>query len=175
MTTTTDTISVAERDRGPFVAPDTELEVLQRAARALNQSESGSFKLITNNGQEIEVPLTLLRVLRLGAEMLALDRAVVLDSLGRQITPHEAAELLRVPITYLVKLLDDGTLPFTRDGDFRRLSLDDVLTYRQLRDQQRHAALDEMTRMGQEWGLYDIDYSTIKAKRLAEFDDESKQ
>ncbi|MEX2441239.1 MAG: excisionase family DNA-binding protein, partial [Pontimonas sp.] len=101
--------------------------------------------------------------------------AVILDSLGKQITPHEAAELLRVPITHMVKLLDDGTLPFTRVGDFRRLSLDDVLTYRQLRDARRHEGLDELARLSQELGLYDLDYSTIKVKRLLEFEEDESQ
>ena len=173
MATTTKTTPTSEQDRGPFVPADTELAALKHAAQALRASESGTPKLIAANGDEVELPPTLLRVLRLSAETLANDEAVLVVSLGKQISPHQAAELLSVPITHLVKLLDDGELPFTLIGEFRRLSLNDVLAYRQVLSARQDEALDEMTRMGQEWGLNDIDYSSVKVRGLAEIEDDS--
>lgn len=175
MATSTDTIPVAEHDRGPFVAPDTEREALERAARALNQSESGSVKLITNNGKEIELSPTLLRVLRQGAAILAADRAVVVESIGKLVTPRQAAELVGVHVHHLERLLDTGELPFENEGPVRLLPLDDVLAYRQVFKARQHEGLDELARISQEMGLYDLDYSTIKIKRLLEFDEEERQ
>lgn len=175
MATTTKPMTMSEHDRGPFVAPDEELAALKRAARALRAGKAGTPKLIATNGEEVALSPTLLRVLRRSVEVLADDRAVLLNSLGKQISPQEAATLLAVPVTYLVKLLDDGTLRFTLDGDFRRLSLAEVLAYRQELRARQHEALDELARLSQELGLYDLDYSTIKPKRLLEYEEEDRR
>jgi excisionase family DNA binding protein len=172
--TTIKTTPTSEPDHGPFVPADAELAALKRAAQALRTSESGSPKLVAANGDELELPPTLLRVLRLSAETLADARAVLLDSLGKQISPHQAAELLGFSVTYVEKLLEDGTLPFTQVGDVRRMSLIDVLAFRDDFRRQRRAALSEIARLGQEMGLDDPDLGTIELRRLAEFDDEAE-
>jgi excisionase family DNA binding protein len=172
MATTIKTTPTSEHDGGPFVPPDTELAALKRAAQALGATDSGSPKLVAANGDEVKLPPTLLRVLRLSAEILANDEAVLVDSLGKQISPHQAAELLGFTVTYVEKLLEDGTLPFTQMGDVRRMSLNDVLAFRDDFRRQRRAALSEIARLGQEMGLDDPDLGTIELRRLAEFDDE---
>lgn len=175
MATTTKSTPTSEHDRGPFVPADTELAALKRAAQALRAGATGSPKLVAPTGEKIELSPTLLRVLRRSAEILADDQAVLLDSLGKQISPHQAAELLGFSVTYVTKLLDDGELPFTLLDDFRRLSLDDVLTYRRAFKLRQREALNDMIRLSEELGLYDLDDSTIELKRLAEFEEEEEQ
>ena len=64
------------------------------------------------------------------------------------LTIQEAAELLNVPKQYLFKLLDQGEIPYV-------LCVDDVMAYKTRRDTEREAALDELTRLTQEYGGYD--------------------
>lgn len=174
MATTTKVTSLSEQDRGPFVPPDVELAALKRTAQALQASGSGTPKLVAANGGEVELSPTLLRVLRRSVEVLANDQAVLLDSLGKQISPHQAAELLGFSLTYVTKLLDDGELPFTLVGDFRRLSLNDVLAYRQEFKAMQREGLRELAQLGQDLGLYDLDVDPTQLKRLAEFEDEAE-
>ena len=56
---------------------------------------------------------------------------------------------------YLVRMLDEGRLPFTRTGKHRRLRIDDVLAFKVRRDRDRGAALDALAAISEESGGYD--------------------
>ena len=71
-----------------------------------------------------------------------------------ELTTQQAAEFLNVSRPYLIKLIEDGSLPCTLTaGNHRRLRLSDVLAYRRVRDQDRRAALDEMSAEAERLGL----------------------
>ncbi len=67
----------------------------------------------------------------------------------------EAARVLNVSTAYVVRLIDEGKLPCHGEGDERRIKRPDLLAYKVKRDADRHAALDEITRIDQESGGYD--------------------
>lgn len=80
----------------------------------------------------------------------ALDRMVeVLESLGdgqepsvlpmaKELSTGEVATLLGVSRQYVVRLIDEGRLPFRRVGNRRRVRIDEALRY--LRDDNRRRA-----------------------------------
>ena len=55
----------------------------------------------------------------------------------------------------LVRLLDDGRIPFTKTGKHRRVQMEDVLAFKEKRDRERRLGLDELTQMSEEFGGYD--------------------
>ncbi len=75
----------------------------------------------------------------------------------QKLTTQEAADLLNVPEPYLLKLLEDGDLPFKLVGLHRRINLEDLLKYKEKRDKKRHELLTELTQLSEEYGLYDCD------------------
>jgi hypothetical protein len=161
MAATTDHIPGTDQDqpnREPHLAPASERAATKRVAKALGTAPTGPARLITADGQEIDLPATLLRVLRLSADQLASGRAVLLDSLGGQISPAQAAEILGFPLDYVMKLLDSGELPSERAHDVRLLKLVDVLAYRQAFKQQQREALRNLSQRSQESGLFDLVY-----------------
>lgn len=72
----------------------------------------------------------------------------------QRLTTQEAADFLGVSRPTLVKLLEDGRIPFEQPGRHRRVLFTDVLAYRERLREERRAALEEMTRAGSEAGLY---------------------
>jgi excisionase family DNA binding protein len=89
------------------------------------------------------------------AEVMARGDAITVVPVGKELTTQQAADLLNVSRQYLVRLLDEGRIPYTKTGKHRRLRVEDVLHYKEERDKERRAALDELTQLSEESGGYD--------------------
>ena len=63
--------------------------------------------------------------------------------------------VLNVSRPTVVKLIDDGVLPSRKVGSHRRITLADLLAYRDDMVARRRAVLDQMSRDAEEFGLYD--------------------
>ncbi|RYD53627.1 MAG: helix-turn-helix domain-containing protein [Sphingobacteriales bacterium] len=72
-----------------------------------------------------------------------------------ELTTQAAAELLGCSRPHLVKLLEEGKLPFTKVGKHRRLLYEDVMRYRQEQKAAQEAFLIQMMHADEEDGLYD--------------------
>ena len=69
-----------------------------------------------------------------------------------ELTTQQAADLLRLSRTYVVRLIDQGSLPAQMAGTHRRLLASDVLAYRERRAF-KLAALGELTEADEDLGL----------------------
>ena len=65
-----------------------------------------------------------------------------------EVSPQEAAEILKVSRPYAAKLFDDGAIPSRRVGTHRRALTADVLAYKQREKEARLAVLDELAAEG---------------------------
>ncbi|MEO6892394.1 MAG: helix-turn-helix domain-containing protein [Ktedonobacteraceae bacterium] len=113
-------------------------------------------KLVFPDGEEIELPHSVFRVLRQLVYHLAHNRAVTIIPINKELTTQEAADILNVSRPYLVKLLEQGEIPFTRTGTHRRIRFSDLTDYKKMRDTTRRRGLAELTQLSQELGLYDV-------------------
>ena len=66
-------------------------------------------------------------------------------------TTQEAADWLHVSRPHLVKLLEQGQMPFYKVGNQRRIRFADLQAFQR---QARENALDELSQLQQEMGLY---------------------
>lgn len=69
---------------------------------------------------------------------------------SKLLTTQQAADILNVSRPFLIKLLDEKRLPFTKTGRHRRIEARDLFAFKRERDAQRDKQLDEIIGMDQE-------------------------
>lgn len=89
----------------------------------------------------VELPFEVYRVLQKVVDALQQGLAVTVAPLTQSLTTQQAADLLGVSRPTVIKLLDEGKIPFERVGTHRRVLLRDLLEYREQRRAEQYAAL----------------------------------
>lgn len=102
---------------------------------------------------EMELPVSTLRLVEKILNGLAKGDAIRVVSVNAELTTQEAADLLNVSRPHLVKLLEDGELPFLRTGKHRRVRLADLLQFKDARERASVQVMDELSRQAQELGM----------------------
>lgn len=131
-----------------------ELRALSALLETATTAKSEKCRLLGPKGERVVIPDSLFSVLARAAEVLASGDSITLVPVGRELTTQQSANLLNVSRQYLVRLLEEMRIPFTKTGKHRRLKLADVLTYKTQRDSHARKTLDELTRLSQEAGGY---------------------
>ena len=136
----------------PVALPESEAVQIRELNRML---QLGSPALIGTDGERLELPAVVFRLLKEIARNMQLGRAIVLIPENQQLTTQRAADLLGVPRPHLIKLLEAGALPYHNAGSHRRIYLKDLVAYQKRRDLERKAALDRIAKEAFASGLYD--------------------
>ncbi len=84
---------------------------------------------------------------------MAQGKATSLIPLDAIVTTQEAANILNVSRPFLIKLLENKQIPFTKTGAHRRIRLEDVMHYKEQTDSSRQETLDELAKLSQEEGM----------------------
>ncbi|CRM32458.1 MULTISPECIES: helix-turn-helix domain-containing protein [Pseudomonas] len=99
------------------------------------------------------LPTSALRLLVDILGELAIGNAVKVVPVHAELTSQEAADLLNVSRPHLVKMLEEGAIPFTKTGRHRRIRFSDLMAFKQRRDQESQDAMEELVRQTRELGL----------------------
>jgi|TARA_R110000868_G_scaffold79908_2_gene227121 excisionase family DNA binding protein len=100
--------------------------------------------------QEMILPVSALELLKNILVQMAQGNAITLVPVHAELTTQQAAEILNMSRPFLVKLLENGDIPFSKKGTHRRVLFCDVQAYKQQVDNARMKALDELTAQAQE-------------------------
>lgn len=103
-----------------------------------------------NTMHAVELPTRALQLLLDILAEFADGNAVKVIPIHAELTTQEAADLLNVSRPHLVKLLEDGALPFHRTGKHRRIRFADLMQFKQSRDDTSRQAMDALARQSQE-------------------------
>lgn len=99
------------------------------------------------------LPTSALRLLVDILGELAIGNAVKVVPVHAELTSQEAADLLNVSRPHLVKMLEEGAIPFTKTGRHRRIRFSDLMAFKQQRDAQSQEAMEALVRQAQELGM----------------------
>ncbi len=110
-----------------------------------------------DKAHSLVLPTSALRLLVDILGELAIGNAVKVVPVHAELTSQEAADLLNVSRPHLVKMLEEGAIPFTKTGRHRRIRFSDLMAFKQQRDAQSQEAMEALVRQAQELGMgYDV-------------------
>ena len=102
------------------------------------------------DGQDIVLPRQAIELLRNILTEMAQGNAVSIMPLHAELTTQEAANILNVSRPHLVKLLEEGQIEYMKVGTHRRIRFQDLMAYKQRRDQESTSAMQELVDQAQE-------------------------
>ncbi|MBB4969435.1 helix-turn-helix domain-containing protein [Saccharothrix violaceirubra] len=137
--------------RHTLFPPGDSQDDLAYAAEALH----GHTRLVGPDGTEIKLPGEVFAALREVVEALSNGLAITIAPQTTQLTTQQAADMLNISRPTLVRLLEEGQIPFEMRGRHRRVRLTDLLDYQEHARVHRRTALNELAREAVEDGSYD--------------------
>lgn len=115
----------------------------------------GQFALVDTKGGQIGFSDNpeIFRLIKTVLTSLASGKAVSVVPYDAELTTHQAAHFLNVSRPHLVKLLEEGKIPYHKVGTHRRVKFDDVLQHKSEQQKVTRASLKELTNLSEEYGL----------------------
>lgn len=128
------------------------IELLRALIEALSAAELPP-RLTGPDGAEAALPMAVFDALKTVVDALAVGQSITLVPHGKELTTQQAADLLHISRTYLVKLLERDEIAYHYAGTHRRVKIEDVLDYRRRRAEHRRQKLAELTALSEELGV----------------------
>jgi excisionase family DNA binding protein len=144
---------------------DHDAELLAQASRlmseALDRPQAHRIALVEeqadgSNSARLEVPPATLRLLSQVLALIARQQTFVLYPESSELTTKQAAEVLGVSRPFLIRVLEAGEIPYRKIGRHRRVLMKDVLSYKQTTQVKRQTAMDELVKISEDMGGYDL-------------------
>ncbi|WP_417369119.1 helix-turn-helix domain-containing protein [Gelidibacter japonicus] len=110
---------------------------------------------IEETSEKIKIPLKALKLLAKILKATSQGQPISLVPIATEMTTQAAAELLGCSRPHVVKLLEEGNIPFTLVGRHRRVKFEDVMNYKKQMKLNQEKLLIEMMRSDEDLGLYD--------------------
>jgi excisionase family DNA binding protein len=111
--------------------------------------------LLGPDGEQAPLPEEVYQILVQVVEALREGKVITIVPRTQRLTTQEAADFLGISRPTLVKMLEEGQIPYEQPGRHRRILFSDLLAYLERRGEERRAALDRMTEEASDAGLYD--------------------
>ena len=130
--------------------PTSQESTLARTSRQLlsryaQENQPLTLRVIdADQAEPIELPAGAVAMLMDILDAMAAGRGITLIPENAELTTVEAADILNVSRPFLIKLLEEGQIPYRKVGRHRRVRLEDVMNYKKAIDQEREEVLDQL-------------------------------
>ncbi len=117
----------------------------------LNTESSQNLKIISDQGENltVKVPASAFRLFINILTEMAQGNSVTLMPIHAELTTLQAAEILNVSRTDLIKLLESGEISFRKVGNHRRILYQDLREYQNKINAKRRETLAELATQAQ--------------------------
>jgi excisionase family DNA binding protein len=125
-------------------------ESAQALSNLLGRLPKSQRARVSLDGNDIILPAQALALLRELLVEMAQGNAVTIVPTHAELTTQEAANVLNVSRPYIVKLLEQGEIAYTKAGTHRRIRYQDLMAYRAKQHDKSLRALDALAAQAQE-------------------------
>ncbi len=136
----------------------------QLAAKESYESLVSSIGLLQNNlaeieisetGKRIRIPVSVLKLLVQILKEISQGNPVTVVPEATEITTQAASEVLGCSRPHVVRLLEEGKIPYTKVGKHRRIRYDDLMSFKKKMKVSQKKKLQDLMKLDEESGLYD--------------------
>lgn len=123
---------------------------------AIEQLKTDEVEIeIEETSDKLVLPVKALNLLGDILKAMSQGKPISIVPLATEVTTQSAAEILGCSRPYLVKLLEEGKIEYTKIGKHRRIKYEDVIDYKKKMKEEQKNHLIEMMNKDEELGLYD--------------------
>jgi len=138
------------------VLPPADLEQMLDLSRFLEHLPSPAV-LLGPDGQQVPLPEEAFEILQKVVDAMRVGKAITVAPVDQLLTTQEAANFLGISRPTLIKLLEEGHIPFHKPGGgkHRRVTLENLVAYEEEKRKQRREEIDALTADATSRGLYE--------------------
>ena len=134
----------------------TALESYDTLAASLDQIRTEFPEIeIEETKEKIRIPISALKFLVRILKEISQGNPVSIVPIATEITTQAAAELLGCSRPHIVKLLENGKIPFNKVGKHRRIKYEDLVAYKKEMKTLQRRKIQELMELDEDTGLYD--------------------
>lgn len=138
----------------PILPSADDAELAAQASRQLLLGKHAGAELRVQVGNEtLRLPKSVGDLLYHLLTEMGQGNAVTIIPVHAELTTQEAADYLNVSRPYLIRLLEEGKLPFNMVGTHRRVKFSDLAAYRSSVEDGRKRVMEELAAQAQELGM----------------------
>jgi len=127
---------------------------LTRTAAAISKRKPDVVKIkIQESGEFVTVPRKALDLLFNILSNMAEGKSISLVPSDSEVSTQQAADMLNASRPHIVKLLEQGLIPYKKIGSHRRILLEDLMAYDEKLKDQRNNSLKLLAKQAQELRL----------------------
>ncbi|MBN9221158.1 MAG: helix-turn-helix domain-containing protein [Mesorhizobium sp.] len=138
----------------PILPSADDAELAAQASRQLSRGKHEGAELRVQVGNEtLRLPKSVGDLLYHLLTEMGQGNAVTIIPVHAELTTQEAADYLNVSRPYLIRLLEEGRLPFNMVGTHRRVKFSDLATYKSKTEDERKSLMEELAAQAQQLGM----------------------
>ncbi len=136
------------------ILAEASVSYIRKTASQMEQnSDTGIEIQVQETGDSILIPKNVFMLLLDILEKMAHGKSITIIPSDSDITTQQAARILNVSRPFVVKMLENGQIPFAKVGSHRRMKLTDILEYNKRLSDNRRKNLDLLAQQAQDLKL----------------------